>query len=441
MKTIKIILFNLLLIFISISLNAQSSKTYKETFTVDDQPELKVDLKNADVSIQTWNRNKIEVEATLTYQGDEQEKASTLFEECPIKILGNSGLVEVTTCTNNRKMSGILAPFTAPADRDHDSLRMSKRSLVLPKPPKPPKPFIKGLRFDHKKYEEKGEAYLEEFQKRMKDSFDMDGFEKKMKIWANKFEERFNDGKMDSIVNKITHGKTMANMEAFARSMEKKMQPMIIKLRSMGEDINFSGAENKISRSVNIKIPKDAIVDIQLRHGQLSIGKVKKLKANIKYGKLVIEELLNGQHYVTAEFSKVAIKKADVLDLELRYAKNVDISEINTINVKAASSNLSLGKLNNEAMINGRLGELTIKEINPKFDLVDIDLKNTDATIHLPDTDFSFYGNMRSCKVDLKNELDLSMKSSFDKVIYQNSKGRSDQMININASFSKIDLN
>ena len=384
----------------------------------------------------------------MEQEGDDKTIASTLFKECPIKILGNSNIVKVSSCKTDPKIEvngadDILNEIEYLLGvRDGSN---EKGSISISSPPQPPMISTKKYRFDHKKYEKEGEAYLREFQQRMKDSFDMESFEKKMKIWAEKFEERFEDKfkdvKIDTLVGKLADEKSLAEMKIISKNA--KNEPVTIKINSIKKDIDLGelAPKNEISRKVSIKIPEDALVDMNLEHSKSSVGKVENLKARIKYGELMIDELLKGQHTIKAEFSKLSIKKADVLDLELRYAKNVDISEINTINVKAASSDLSLGKLNNEAMINGRLGELTIKEISPKFDLVDIDLKNADATIHLPDTDFSFYGNMRSCKVDLKNELDLSMKSSFDKVIYQNSKGRSDQMININASFSKIDLN
>ena len=153
-----------------------------------------------------------------------------------------------------------------------------------------------------------------------------------------------------------------------------------------------------------------------------------------------IGKLVRNKHNIKSEFSEIVIEEAKSLHLNVRHTKNVEIKKISFLNVKANASNLKIGKLEKEAIINGRLGELRIDEIGKDFEFIDIDLKNTDAILNLPDVDYQFYGNMRSCKVDVKDQIDLNKRSSFDKVIFQNENKKSNQMININAAFSKISL-
>ena len=59
---------------------SQNSKSYKESFDVKQNAELMVNIKNADVSIETWSKNKIQVNATLFYKGNNQKKADSLFK-------------------------------------------------------------------------------------------------------------------------------------------------------------------------------------------------------------------------------------------------------------------------------------------------------------------------------------------------------------------------
>ncbi|MDX1334039.1 MAG: hypothetical protein R3252_13500, partial [Robiginitalea sp.] len=75
----------------------QEAKSYKESFKV--KPDVVVELNTsyADIEFETWNRNEVEVEATVELEGATAEEAAAYFGREGVEILGNSSEVKVRT--------------------------------------------------------------------------------------------------------------------------------------------------------------------------------------------------------------------------------------------------------------------------------------------------------------------------------------------------------
>ena len=97
------ILFKTLLfaLFATVGLSAQESKTYKETFNVSDDAVLKINTTHTDIEFDTWDKNQVEIVATVTLEGASDKEATDYFENSPFKMLGNSNEIEVSTSGKN----------------------------------------------------------------------------------------------------------------------------------------------------------------------------------------------------------------------------------------------------------------------------------------------------------------------------------------------------
>lgn len=92
-----------LLVFGIVQLNAQKSKTHKEEFKVAKDVVIDIDTRHSDIEIETWNKNKVVIEACMTIDGKDisDEKREDLFKKWDFEAVGNSGKVKVKSRTNS----------------------------------------------------------------------------------------------------------------------------------------------------------------------------------------------------------------------------------------------------------------------------------------------------------------------------------------------------
>jgi hypothetical protein len=71
------------------------SKTISKSFTVNPDAEFKLLSRESDVTINTWNQNKVEVKVTLTVEAFEREELDKMLNEMQVSIIGSSTGVDV----------------------------------------------------------------------------------------------------------------------------------------------------------------------------------------------------------------------------------------------------------------------------------------------------------------------------------------------------------
>jgi len=152
--------------------------------------------------------------------------------------------------------------------------------------------------------------------------------------------------------------------------------------------------------------------------------------------------LTGHNNVITAKHSKVNIDEVESLNLSLLYSKKNRLGEVKRLILNSKTSNVSIDKILNEAIIEGSFGNLMVKSISEDFSLIDISLKNSEANLKLPEVDYNFYVNSKSSQFNLKTELDFKTSKVFDAVIYQNPERLSTtKALNIKANYSTLNLN
>src|SRR5690606_12237844 len=87
------------------SANAQKkTKTFHENFKVADNAVLDINTSYADIEFETWNRDQVDIQAIIEIEGATEEQLEASFNSEPVKISGNSKLVEISTGPRNREM-------------------------------------------------------------------------------------------------------------------------------------------------------------------------------------------------------------------------------------------------------------------------------------------------------------------------------------------------
>lgn len=92
----------------------QSDKTYKEEFSTAPDVVIDVNTRHADVEIETWNKNKVVIEATIEVEGTDKEKAQQIIDNWNFKVLGNKKEVTINSRSEPRVFVGKYDPKIAP---------------------------------------------------------------------------------------------------------------------------------------------------------------------------------------------------------------------------------------------------------------------------------------------------------------------------------------
>ena len=83
------------------TLNAQTfDKKYTQEFKTSDKVVIDVNTRHTDIEIETWNKNKVLIEATIEIEGATKERADEIIKNWKFNALGNTDEIEITSKTN-----------------------------------------------------------------------------------------------------------------------------------------------------------------------------------------------------------------------------------------------------------------------------------------------------------------------------------------------------
>ncbi|PCJ98331.1 MAG: hypothetical protein COA50_02170 [Flavobacteriaceae bacterium] len=212
MSRIRQILFKsipIFLCFIGIGAYGQKeSKTFKETFNVNVDAVINIKTTHTDIEFETWDKNEVVVEATIVLEGATQEEAEAYFKNHPVKIMGNSTNIEVSTGRENTWL--LSESFDDMRDFDIEIPNVEHILMNIPQlsefpevveltemieltelvalaelAPMPIMPPMEFADFDYKAFKKDGDKYLKKWKKEFDKSFDKD-YVKKMEEWSKK---------------------------------------------------------------------------------------------------------------------------------------------------------------------------------------------------------------------------------------------------------------
>ena len=166
-------MFNgLLLLLAGFTCRAQErSKTYKETFNVNKDTELNINTSYADIEFETWDKDQVEITATVELEGVSEEDAKSYFDRDLVKIMGNSKEIEVSTKGagpyvfdfNGMHFDFPEVPSVAEIMADIEIPEMPEIAVLPSMPPLPPMPPTPFVEFDYDAYKKDKDKYMKEW--------------------------------------------------------------------------------------------------------------------------------------------------------------------------------------------------------------------------------------------------------------------------------------
>ncbi|TXE17998.1 hypothetical protein ES731_10925 [Psychroflexus gondwanensis] len=411
---------------------SQQKRVSTESFDVEKSPIIILDLSHSTVIIETWNKNTVEVKTTLTSKEEDKQALNEAFDASEIIVLGNSKRVEITSRKNRNAKSNGVGIFQTPVPPN------PPKSPNPPLPPKPPKPLLE-IDFDYEAFKEQGREYLKKF----KEQLDSTNLRETMLVWRDEL-KNFRDDLKDLRDDQKDNRSFQDSLRQYAHVIRKNIKPWVEEFREGYQEAKNSWMmKQSVKRVIEIKVPKSAKFEMNLRHSKMEVSSLHNVDANLSYSGLQLDTATGQNSKIVMSYSTLSIHSAESLNLDINYSKEVDLKKVDQLNVISKMSELKIGSIQNQAIIKGTYGNLHIDRVDDGFSLIDIYLEKSSADLKLPsDKNFRFYAKSSNSKIQLNSEFDFKMTKSFEDVIYTNTTPKkTSQIFNITANYSNLKLN
>lgn len=416
----------------------KESRTYKESFNVDKDAVLDINTSYADIEFETWNKNTVEVAAVVELEGADKEEAEKYFANAPIKIMGNSSRIEISSGSNKFGFIGSQDFEFEFGDLDIEIPEIAPFVVEIPEiapfpeivemPPMPPLPLTDAFEFDYKAYQKDGEKYMKEWQEEFKKSFD-EKHQKKLEEWAKRMEEGGKDmekrmeerekhreemekRREELMEQRVEEREAMQKVKNDARRA--RQEEMRLKSRHEGPNIFYfsTDGENKnfkIKKTIKIKMPNSTKIKMNVRHGEVKLAEnTRNLNATLSHSSLWATTIDGDETQVSVSYSPVNVRRWNFGQLKTNYSKDIELREVGSLQLQATSSDVTIDKLLKRAFIKNDFGPLKIVSIGDDFEDMDVSLKNAELHFALPSVATSIYIKGNASEMVLPKKLTLT---------------------------------
>ncbi len=490
MKFLKISKFNWtagIAFFMVMTMVAQTeTKTYRESFNA--TPEIIIDVNTSytDVVFETWNKNTVEVQAEINVTDVTAEEAQQIFDNWNFEAIGNSKKISISTDSGNSYPMVLSNNNFVFRDFDvHENVMPILtemvptiiENIVIPEmPPMPPMPMLMGNNnFDYDAYKKDGDKYLRKWKKEFSKNFDND-FKKEIEAWKQEMEAhqkemklhqkemiielRNNEKERQEVIIELKEHqrelreeqrKVVREVKEVARVKSRMANRVRVEQRRMmkkGNDVHFYRIDTdkkhkNAKKKIIIKMPKGSKLKINVRHGEVKLANtVKNIKATLSHTRLFAANVEGEDTFIESSYAPVEIYNWSDGQLKVNYVKDVKLSQVGKLRLKANSSDITIAAIAKSAIISGTIGTLTIDKINDTFSTIDIVLEHSDANLLLPKSAYTISVNGDYTKINYPERLVVSeYENDSTTLIKGHHKSKNtDKSITINAKHSNIVL-
>lgn len=483
------------LLLVTSELSAQSQKkTYTETFNVKDNTVLNINTSHADIEFDTWNKKQVLVEATIVLEGATEEEAAKYFESNPIKILGNSSEIEISTRNDNSwvtKIAGvpgytddivIAMPEVEPFFLDIEIPDLPEVPMVVeipPIPPIPPVPPAEFGEFDYEAYQERGEDYLKEWSERFRENFDEE-WQEQMKEWGEQYKANMEEyeklqeenrkereaireehlKEREEIRKEMQEAREQVREEQARvreeqrriREEQREVRRQVIRSTDVDVDVapkiyyyssDGESKKYKVKRSIKIKMPKSVKLNMNVRHGEVKLAEnVKDIKATLSYARLLASTIDGENTNIVAAYSPVTVQQWNLGALNTSYSGDIDLKDVRYLVLNATSSQVTIDRLLKSAKVQNNLGALYINSISPEFTDMEISVQNGELECALPAVPYTIYTKGSHSSFSFPKDLTLIKKDERYQTVHQgyHLSENTNKSIVINSRYSDVSL-
>lgn len=313
MKTLR---YKIIIALFSLSavINAQKvDKQYEEEFSVNENVVIDVNTRHTDIEIETWNKNKVVIEATIEIEGARKEKAEEIIKNWKFRALGNKNEIDIVSKSNSSYGKRIIIgdeddlihindfdfDFVVPEVSVENLAILDSLHIVMPPDINFPELLIipemedfnfsfDSLSFDYEKYKNE-ENYFKQWQEQMKKNL------AKMRVELNENSVKFKENtahlkeelkeaqeeRLKAMKERVEHRKEAAKLRKIEEEKRKEMiqirkkehenhKKELAERRIEIKNILAERDKVKIKRIIKIKAPKDAKFNMNVSYGSVS---------------------------------------------------------------------------------------------------------------------------------------------------------------------------
>ncbi|WP_420319892.1 hypothetical protein [Flagellimonas sp.] len=481
------ILFNVFLFgLMGVICQAQEkSKTYKETFNVNEETVLNIDTSHTDIEFETWAKDQVEITAVVELEGATEEEAKAYFERDVVKILGNSKEIEIKTVGKrvsvfSSDMLGHDFDFVAP---DVSFVDPIIENLVIPELPElpnmpnvmvipemPPLPPLPHIDFDYESYKKDGDKYLKQWKKEFDKNFDRK-YHKRFEEWSKEMEKMAEEREKQReelreqriIIREQTRAirdearakrdELRAEREELReernRERDRHSADRVFRLQS-GDDSNIfyfsSDGEHKkykVKKHIKIKMPKSVKLKMNVRHGEVKLAaNTKNIKASLSYASLLASTIDGDRTDIRASYSPVIVQRWNYGQLKTDYSNEVNLKEVGELTLNSVSSNVTIDRLTDKIYVTNNLGALQINSVSNTFSDVDITVENGEVDFAIPSVPFSIYVKETASDVTFPEVIAIGSSKNYSTNVHKgyHINDKSNKSVNINSKYSEVVL-
>jgi hypothetical protein len=218
----------------------------------------------------------------------------------------------------------------------------------------------------------------------------------------------------------------------------RKNEPNIFYYSSDGENKKF-----KIKKTIKIKMPKGTKIKMNVRHGEVKLaGNTKNINARLTYSTLLAATIDGDETSITTSYSPVSVQNWNYGLLQADYSEHVDLKEVLNLRLSTTSSDVTIHKLLEQAVIHSRMGPLKINSVSNDFKEIDISLQNAELTFNLPETAFNISIDESMSKLTTPATLKLDKTTLNNTTVHKGyyAKKNSGKSIEVNSKYSEVVL-
>ncbi|MGB1211410.1 MAG: hypothetical protein ACPG41_08305 [Lacinutrix venerupis] len=487
---LKYIYLTLLFLLVTIAAFAQNTlQKNKKTIKVNKNAIINLESSHTNIEVDTWSKDYVEIEAYIESKKHSKEDLKKVLDAWDLEINGNQNEVTIRSkgsqglwskeislnildeesieALSNLKIDLNLEPLLDGLS-NLESLKNLPEALSVLRIPKSPDGNY-NLDFDFDKYQDEGEAYLDSWSKKYRKEYgeeyeqemrewaksikqsDLDQFEKEMEDWGEnfgkEFEKAFEDGFGKDFEKKMeawgeNFGKQFEEKfapamekwgEEFGKAFEEKMEEAFgdSKSKNLFDDVSKKTLD--VIKTIKIKMPKKAKLNLNVKHGELKMASViSDPKITVSHGKFLANNINGSNASINISYANASIESWNEGALKLNYVSKAKINNAKDLMLNAVSSNIDVKNLSGNSLIDGSFGDLYVENILEDFNNLNIVLENSDALLNLPKTiDYNLYFKGNHSKFNKQQTNNKTVK-------HNPNNSNSSKTIVINAKYSNV---
>ena len=396
----------------------KQDKKFKETFDVNKNVVVEINASNTDINVTTWNKNQVQVEATIEIEGLTKEEAAKYFKNYKFDALGNSKRVVITSKGSNFyglndnfvifNKDDFHFPEVVIPDMEFNFDFPAIETIVIPDIDL--ENVFKGLEdmeFDFDKYSKDGKNYFFQWKdsarnisikskkewEKFKKSKEYKEWKKEMKVNAEKIRKDFAKARLEmKKMNKETVANAIKEAKIAISKIDKiKINKELAKVKeAMGKvkgdyffdsdgDVIINDKKVKIKKIITIKVPKGATFDLNTRHCKVKLPNTTAASGRSSYGTFSATGLLGGD--LDIYYAPVTINTLKNAELSLHNVTDATIASVANATLSSSSGQLKIEEIFSDVNLESSFGELTIGKLNSSLSDFNLTLRQSDAKI------------------------------------------------------------